>query len=119
MTEINIAYFPPPPPNGHPTVSGYVARIAIDVSGVPGAPQDYSEWHAGLLESAPIDAIFVIRSEPSENGTALAGTVHETFDRPGQEYGIDWGVWFIPEPGAAMLLVMGTALALSRRRTFG
>lgn len=115
--EINIAYFQSPPESSGMYPDGYVARIALDVSAVPDAPIDIADWSAGPLSDAPPNATFVLRSEPRA-GSSWPGTVHVTFDHP-ELYGIDWGVWFIPEPTALSLILSGAGLALFRRRNSG
>lgn len=113
--EINLAYFmsPPETPEG-PVSSGYVGRIALDFAAVPGHPTQLEAWHAGLLTDAPADAVFIFRSEPPES-SPLPGTVHATIDHP-QLYGIDWGVWFVPEPSSLVLILGGICFAQAIRR---
>jgi hypothetical protein len=93
-TLFNIAYFASPPmTSGSPSADGYIARISIDVRDV--VPTDnYAGWFAGDLADAPAGALIVLRSEPV---TAVAGTVFTTFDNPTIR-GINWGLWYVPEP---------------------
>jgi hypothetical protein len=64
--ELNVAYSADPPPtDGSPAVDGYIARIAIDISGVSGPNiHDYALWGAGPTASIPPGSMVVLRSRP-------------------------------------------------------
>jgi hypothetical protein len=106
----NIAWFASPPMTpGSPSFDGYIARISVHVRDVV-PTDDYAGWFAGDLADAPPGALIVLRSEPV---SAVAGTVFATFDEPFIR-GIDWGLWYVPEPafGSSLLVAM---MVLSRR----
>ena len=100
----------PPETFGAPSIDGYIARIAVDVSDVAGAPADDALWAAGPLASVPASAIVVLRSvgviHPGGTGTA-------TYDFPAVAFS-NWAMWYIPEPTTLALLTLG-ALATRRR----
>ena len=110
---LNVSYFASPPKTFDPSIDGYIARLSVDVSDVmeiPGFPKsDYANWGAGL--TAPPGAVVVLRSEPL---TRDFGTVISTFNVP-QLHGLNWVVFYIPEPATLALLTTG-ALAIARRR---
>jgi hypothetical protein len=105
-SELGVAFFRNPPATSTtPSVDGYIARVAVDVSAIPGAPAGNDFWAVG--PSAPPGAPVVLISDPL--GPAL-GTVIATFDVPAIS-GFNWQLWFVPEPGSIGLLIFG-ALAM-------
>ena len=107
---LNVSYFASPPESsGSPSVDGYIARIAVDVSGVTGAPGDYAPWGAGPLASIPAGATVVLRSVGlnQPGGTATADFENLNFT--------SWAMWFIPEPTPLALLALGCLAAIRRR----
>jgi hypothetical protein len=110
--ELNVRYAASPPEsNDSPSVDGYVARIAIDVSGVAGFPSDFSMARVTTIDNIPQFATVVLRCVPL---SAPFGTGVSTFDDPNAA-GISWAISFCPEPTSAALLVFG-GLAIVRRR---
>jgi hypothetical protein len=112
--ELNVAYFHTPPDTEF-ALDGYIARISVDISAVsefPGYPiNDYANWGAAPIDAVPLAAVIVLRSEPqiTDFGTAMA-----TFDYP-QLTGLNWAMYYIPEPATLMLLTIGGAARLRRR----
>lgn len=112
--ELNVAYFASPPETStSPSVDGYVARIAVDISGVAGAPAGNTDWRVGEIPAGTPESRIVLRSQPPSAGSQSPGTVLATFDVPAIA-GISWGMYFIPEPSSLALLALG-ALAIRRR----
>lgn len=112
--ELNVAYFASPPET-HPSIDGYIARIAVDISNVapiPGADiQDYANWAAGPLSAVPAGATVVLRSVGLDQP---GGTATATFDFPQLEFS-NWAMWYVPEPAALPLLAIGVRGAFRRR----
>ncbi|MCC6357849.1 MAG: hypothetical protein IT450_03830 [Phycisphaerales bacterium] len=104
-TEFNVAWVCWPPPNANsPSVDGAIARVAIDVSTVldshPGA------WFE-VGDRGDAAGPIVVESATFEN---IPGTVSASFDVPTPR-GIDWAVWYIPEPAPiAIFLIAAVAL---------
>ena len=112
--EVNVAYFGGS--KDGPSVDGYIARIAVDVSGIPGAPEGNASWHLG--SSAPAEAVVVLRCVPPPPPAAQTpGLAITTFDVP-QVSGINWQLWYdVPEPStAACVFVVGGLVVWRRRR---
>jgi hypothetical protein len=84
--ELNSVYFKTPPPNGGtPAVSGWMARIALDISLTPFVPSDVQIFTPGL---EPSGWVSLFRSRCP---TGL-GTVAATFDVV-SPVGLDWGLY--------------------------
>ena len=104
-TLLEVAYFvSPPATSGSPSVDGYLARIAVDLSATPYQPEDlivtYSRPDFFLLEC--------------DRATALPGFFWATFDVPALS-GMDFWVT-VPEPATLALLLCGGAALVGRRR---
>lgn len=110
--ELNVAYFGS---DVAPSADGYIARIAVDVSGVSGAPPENALWQAGM--SAPPGSVIVLSCVPPPPPAAQnPGLVITTVDVP-QLSGINWQLWYlVPEPSTAALLLIGGTFLLHRRR---
>jgi hypothetical protein len=111
---LNVAYFASPPEGKEfPLRDGYIARISVDISGVteiPGYPiDDYANWGAGPI--VPPGALVVLRSVPQ---TQQFGTVIATFDVP-ELSGLNWYLYYVPEPHSVALLTIGALFVLTRR----
>ena len=106
---LSVAYFcSPPATSGSPSVDGYIARIAVDISGT-GLPEDYGGWGVSLITAIPPSATVVLRSVGVDQpfGTAVA-----SFDLAALN-GISWALWWIPEPASA-LSTIATAVFFAR-----
>lgn len=106
--ELNVAYFASPPESaGSPSVDGYIARIAVDISGT-GLPSGYSGWGASIISAIPSGATVVLRSTGIDqpDGTVVVG-----FDPI--LIGINWALWWIPEPATTVIAIL---LAIQFRR---
>lgn len=99
-SEINVVWFKSPPEDESPPgIDGYIARVSFDVS--------------ALLESHPRVA-FEVGDPGSATGPVIfasftendgPGTVSATWNFP-QPTGFDWAIWYVPEPGALVSLVI-------------
>lgn len=113
---LNVSYFANPPESRlSPSVDGYIARIAVDISNVPpisGADiDDYNNWGAGPIASIPPNSSVVLRSAGfNEPG----GTATVTFDVPAPAFS-NWAMWYVPEPMMHGLLALGGLAAIRRR----
>ena len=113
QSELNVAYFAYfEPPDLQK--DGYIARISVDISAVPEIPGfpigDYTNWGAG--PTIPPGALVVLRSEPFQQ---QFGTVIATFDEPGLG-GLNWALYYVPEPASAAALTIGGLGVVLRRR---
>ncbi len=107
-TELNVSWFRSPPANpDSPSIDGAIARVAIDVSALL-SRQPGAEFKVGN----PADATgpIIVASFTYEG---MPGTVSVSFDDP-EISGLDWAVWYIPEP-ASVALVLFAAVAVCRR----
>lgn len=115
-TELNVAYFRPNKPDPAPPVHefGYIARLSVDISSVPGAPPTNELWGVGL--TAPAGATIVLQSEPPPPpATQSPGTAFVTFQNPVIR-GLNWQLWFVPEPNSILLLTAGVFLLIFQCR---
>lgn len=96
-----------------PRPVGYVARISVDISGVPDAPADLEFWGVGT--EAPLGATVVLDSRPQPFTSPRPGTGVETEDYPNLT-GLNWQLWFVPEPGTIALSVLGIILIRKSRQ---
>lgn len=113
FNELNVAFTASPPAtDGSPAVDGFVARIAVDISGMGGVPSDYAVWGVGPISSFPAGSIVALRSAPFN---ASHGTESTTFDIP-QPSGADWALgWVVPEPASGAMLLAAIACMYRRR----
>lgn len=113
--QLNVTYAATPPPSStSPTVDGYIARLAIDISSVPSAPADLNLWGAGPIP--PPDATIVLSSvPPPPPGAQSLGTLIATFDSQFFE-GLNWHLWFVPEPDSLSTVGCRAIILLFRRR---
>ncbi|GMU80824.1 MAG: hypothetical protein AMXMBFR47_06950 [Planctomycetota bacterium] len=98
--EVNIAWFRPnnePPRLG---VDGAVTRISLDVGAIIGEDPD-SVFFAGSQSEATGPIIFL-----SATDTGTPGTVSASFAHP-QLVGLDWAIWYVPEPGMLAPFAVG------------
>ncbi|GMU83493.1 MAG: hypothetical protein AMXMBFR47_33630 [Planctomycetota bacterium] len=103
--EIDVAWFADPPEGpDSPSVDGFVARITIDARSLfDGDPNFFFELGSPQSATGPI--IF----ESVLPGSAF-GTVSASYDNPTLT-GLDWAVWYIPEPAPiAIFLIAAVAL---------
>lgn len=105
-TQLNVAYFASPPvTSGSPSLDGWVARIAVDIS-----QTSYELSDLVITHEQHVDAIVACTgaSQPW-------GFVNATLDHP-QLSGLSF--WVIPEPAtcAGLLILVGFS-ALQRRAT--
>jgi len=109
--HLNIAFFQSPPYLHNYATEGYVARIALDVSGLGVPNSAYGVFQLGL---EPTGAIPVMISD-CPGASDPPGTVWASFDHP-ELMGRDWGVFIIPEPASAWLLLVSVLIVISPRR---
>ena len=104
LNLLSVAYFAfPPETSGSPSVDGYIARIAVDLSATPYQPNE-------LVVTYTRPDFFLLECDyPGATG----GFVWATFDVP-QVGGMDF--WLtVPEPAALALLLAAAMLAVRRR----
>lgn len=87
------------------------ARIAVNISGVPGASDKYDLRQITTLANIPSGATVVLMSAP----IAPFGTSVTTFDVPNPA-GIGWAISSCPEPAAATFALLGIAVFGRRRQ---
>lgn len=88
-TAINVAWFASPPESStSPTVDGYFARIALDITNTP-YPTSWVQAHP--IGSQPAGAVPLFLSTCPSGGI---GTVAATFDVPAP-VGLDWGLYAV------------------------
>jgi hypothetical protein len=118
-SELNVAYGANPPETfDSPSVDGYIARIAVDITGVPEIPgfpmDDYTNWAAGPIDTMPAGSTVVLRSVPFQSGPT--GTAIATFDAP-LLTGLNWVLYIVvPEPTSLVILALGGLALLIPRR---
>jgi hypothetical protein len=112
--ELNVEYFASPPETADsPSVDGYIARISVDISAT-GLPDNYNGgWQVSRVGDIFPGASVVLRSLPIN---AAVGTMSTTFDAP-DPTGLNWALWWIPEPSSAALLVLGGLVIVRRRES--
>jgi hypothetical protein len=111
-SELNIAFFASPPmSSGDVGVDGYVLRIALDVTGVPG----WTPLSTFTLRSVATPGAGTLVASIEDDGTGVdtVGLTGSTFSNP-TPTGIDGYLYLVPEPTSLVLLALG-ALALRRR----
>ncbi|HEX5051937.1 MAG TPA: hypothetical protein VFZ65_09210 [Planctomycetota bacterium] len=97
--EVNVAWFASPPVTStSPSVDGYIARIAIDISGVGGIDPTTIVVAPGL---PPAGTVALLVSQPAPASTAVAGTVAATFDVP-VVTGTNWSIYANPMPSVVL-----------------
>jgi hypothetical protein len=98
-SEVNVAWFASPPATTNsPSVDGYIARLAIDISGAVGIDPETITVSPGL---PPSGTVVLLVSEPCSGfgcSSAPAGTAAATFDVPIIS-GINWSVYAFPAAG--------------------
>ncbi|GMU83491.1 MAG: hypothetical protein AMXMBFR47_33610 [Planctomycetota bacterium] len=105
--ELDVRWFtsaPEPPPS----VDGAIARISLDVSALLD-----SHPGAAFATGRPADATgpIIFQSEhPSGGGL---GTVSVSYDDP-TVHGLDWAVWYVPEPAPLACLLIAAVTLRSR-----
>lgn len=99
---LNLTWFYSPPMSDRYPSFGAVARVSLDVATLldahPGA-----EFVVGAPEDATGPIIFL-----STTDEGYPGTVSASWDNP-QITGLDWAVWYVPEPASVVLLVLAFA----------
>ncbi|GMU83492.1 MAG: hypothetical protein AMXMBFR47_33620 [Planctomycetota bacterium] len=104
-TELNVAWFSSPPESSSsPSVDGAVARLALDVSLLLGSQPDVV-----FVVGRPSEATGPIVFHSEHGGGQDLGTVSASYDDH-RITGLDWAVWYVPEPGTGFLLFGATAL---------
>ncbi|GMU83494.1 MAG: hypothetical protein AMXMBFR47_33640 [Planctomycetota bacterium] len=108
--DLNVGWFRNPPAmSTSPSVDGAIMRVALNVADLlvanPGAT-----FAAGSVADAAGPIIF--SSDLGEFG--IPGTASVSFDNPTPR-GLNWAVWYIPEP-ATLVIVLPAAAILRRRR---
>ncbi len=111
-SEVNVTWFASPPVTStSPSVDGYVARVAIDISGVP----NIDPATAGVTTGAiPPGTVLLLTSQPS---AASFGTVSATFDVPTLS-GINWRVYASPTNPAPALTTIAPTTATAGGASF-
>lgn len=112
---VNVAWFPSPPPSAQTIgVDGWIARIALDTSGIS-TPIGIGR----SLSELPYRATLIFASDPRFHEGQPHGTVSASFDDPTPS-GLNWYVWalWVPEPSTVMLLLISAVPALRRRPRF-
>lgn len=114
--ELNVGYWDYAPVNV-PGPDGYVARLAIDIAAIeaPGIDlADYDNWGVCAIAQIPPAAHLVLVSQPP-TGTLFPATMFMSMEHwqfPTQ--GINWALWYVPEPATGFCLAI-VSLILSQR----
>ncbi|MCC6357848.1 MAG: hypothetical protein IT450_03825 [Phycisphaerales bacterium] len=105
--ELDVRWFtsaPEPPPS----VDGAIARIALDVSALLD-----SHPGAAFATGRPADATGPIIFQSVHPSGGGLGTVSVSYDDP-TVHGLDWAVWYIPEPASIALFLIPVVALRSR-----
>ncbi|MCC6361056.1 MAG: hypothetical protein IT450_20130 [Phycisphaerales bacterium] len=100
--EINLTWFQSPPESDRVSGIGAVGRVSLDVAALLEA-HPAAEFVVGAPETANGPIIFL---STTDEGTP--GTVSASWNNPNIT-GVDWAVWYVPEPASVVLLVLAFA----------
>ncbi len=105
--ELDVRWFtsaPEPPPSA----DGAIARISLDVSSLLA-----SHPGANFAAGRPADATGPIIFQSDHPSGGGLGTVSVSYDDP-TVHGLDWAVWYIPEPAPIAFFVIAAVALRSR-----